>query len=245
VDAALNDPDAGYPPLGSGLSGVLAHRDAIRIVFSEAMDRDKTREAVRLSPQPGGPWFWLDDWVLLFLPETGYEAGKSYTLEIGDSAEDRGGNRLPPWGPLSFIARAAFLEAAVELAGDGTVLSGPDFSASEPRIVNLSPPFFRDYTFVVDFSGGVFAADREKLSAMEGFTVSCVFPPAAPSPVPAGWSWTGAGRFSVTFSGFTPGSAGKEYYYLLTLKGGPGGIRAGEGAVLRQDLSQLLRTGVP
>lgn len=245
VGAAANNPEEGFPSLGEGLPGVLAGRDAIRIVFSEAMDRDTTRDAVRLSPDPGGTWFWTDDRVLVFIPETEYEAGTAYTLEIGGSAEDLGGNRLHPWGPLSFTARTAFLDAAVELAGDGIVLAGPDFLHSGQLTVNLPPPFFRDYTFIVDFSGGVFAGDREKLSAMEGFTVSCVFPPAAPSPVPSNWAWTGDRRLTATFSGFSPGTAEKDYYYLLTLRGGPGGIRAGDGAVLRRDLSRLLKTGIP
>lgn len=243
--AAVNDPDTDYPSLGSGLTGTLSRRDAIRIEFSEAMARDKTREAVRLSPRPGGLWFWRNDRVLLFLPEAEYEAGKTYSLEIGDSGEDLRGNRLLPWGPVYFTPRTAFLEARVELAGDGIVLVGPDMSSSEARGINLSPPFFRDYTFIVTFSGGSFDTDKEKLSAMEGFSLSCIFPPAAPSPVPTGWSWTGNGRFSTTFSGFLPASPGRDYYYLLTLKGGSGGARAGSGAVLERHLSQLLKTEEP
>ena len=241
VEAALDDGSFLFPPAGD-VRDSLTHRDAIRITFSEAMDGRKTRDAVSLDPYTPGDWFWLDGMTLIFRPESGYIAGRPYSLSVGSSAEDAHGNGLAYFPPVSFIPDIALLDVSVEFAGDGIVLASGELSPSLPRDITLTPAG-SDYTFIITFTGGLFETNDEKLSAHEGIGISCVFPPAAPSPVPTGRSWTGDRRLSITWTGFSPGTDGREFYYLLTLRGGPDGVRTGEGNILPAGLEQLIRTG--
>ncbi len=242
VEAAVNDPGALFPPVGTDLSACLAFRDAIRITFSETMRREETRDAVGLSPRPPGVWHWLDGSTLLFLPETGYRAGQTYTLTAGPEAEDEAGNRLLPYPPLSFVPRIEPLLPEAELPGDGIVLRAEDFSAAVPLPVTLAPPGWTDCTFAVVFRGGSFDTREERLTVQQGVSVTCLFPPSAPDPHPVGWTWTAPDRVSFTFSGFLPSTDSRRYLYLLSLRGGPDGIVTDEGNILLRSLEQILET---
>ena len=244
VEAALNDRDS-FPSLGSDLSASLRYRDAIRITFSEPMDKEQTREAVNFSPSVPGDWFWWNDQVLIFCPSTGYEGGTLYTLSIDESAKDISENSLLPFSPLSFTPQIDSLHVTVELVEDTITLTEEECSSSQPVEIHPAPPTWTDYTLVVTFSGGYFQSDAEKLSVQTGIRFSCLFPPSAPSPIPLGFSWVGDNRLSITYTGFAPSSFSRQYYYLLVLNGGPSGIRATGGNFLRQDVSQLFVTGVP
>jgi len=242
VEAALNDPEALFPPVGGDLSHCLAFRDALRLTFSEAMKPQETRDAVSLAPEPPGSWHWLDRRTLIFRPQTGYRAGQTYTLTLGPQAEDLAGNRLAPVAPLSFVPRIELLTATLELAGDGLFLSDGEFSASEPRLISPPPPRWTDYTFIIRFHGGRFETREEKLAAQRGIVLRRLFPPSTPDPHPVGWSWPSPDRVSVTFSGFRPSPAAGGNHYLLHLRGGPEGISTGDGNMFPRSREQLLMT---
>jgi len=242
VEAALNDGET-FPPLGSDLEGLLRHRDPIRITFSEAMDQKKTRQAVRITPSLPGTWTWLEDRTLLFLPATGWERGVHYTLEVGAAAEDTSGNRILPFTPLTFHPHIEPLTVEILLVNDGVLFDGESCSPTRSRTLSLSPPTWSDYTLLFTFRGGSFPTDKEKLSVQKGIQLSCIFPPSSPSPIPQGYSWVGDTQLSISYTGLYPSTAQEEYLYLLTLKGGEGGIRTSEGNDLPKEFVQLLITG--
>lgn len=242
IEVALNDGEV-FPPLGSDLNGLLGYTDPIRITFSESMDQKRTSQAVRITPSLPGTWTWLADHLLLFLPTTGWEKGVYYTLEVGATAEDRSGNRILPFTPLTFTPRIEPLTVEILLVNDGVLMEGESCSPSQSRTLSLSPPTWSDYNLRFTFQGGSFPTDREKLSVQRGIQLSCIFPPSSPSPIPQGYSWVGDTQLSISYTGFSPSTPQEEYYYLLTLKGGEGGIRTSTGNGLSKDLVQLFVTG--
>ncbi len=245
VEAAVNDPLASFPALGTDLGSLLTAKDALRIVFSEPMDRE-SREAVRLSPDVAGSWYWIDgDRVLALSPSDFYVAGKSYTLEISSSAADKSGNKLLPFSPMVFTPATAFLGFRAEFAADGVVLREEEFSPSKPLVVTVDWPLSEDYTAAFVFSGGSFPTDEEKLAALEGISLSCIFPASTASPVAIGSSWTFGNRLVLTWTGLEPSSAAGERYYLLAVKGGVSGIRNASGNILRKTSCQLIVAKAP
>ena len=241
VEVALNDGET-FPPLGNNLEGLLRHKDPIRITFSEAMNQKKTRQAVRITPSLPGTWTWLEDRTLVFLPATGWEKGVRYTLEVGATAEDTSGNRILPYAPLTFTPHIDPLTVEILLVNDGVLFDGESCSPSQSRTLSLPPPTWSDYTLRFTFRGGSFPTDNEKLSVQKEIKLSCVFPPSSPSPIPQGYSWVGDTQLSISYTGFYPSTAQEEFYYLLTLQGGEGGIRTSAGNSLSKELVQLFVT---
>jgi len=245
LEAALNDPLAFFPALGTDLGSLLEGKDARRITFSEPMDRE-SREAVRLDPDVAGAWYWLDgDTVLVLSPSDFYVAGKSYTLDISSSAADKAGNKLIGSAPRVFTPATAFLGFRAEFAADGIPLREEDFSSSAPLAVTVNSPLSTDYPAAIVFSGGTFATNEEKLAAQNGVSLSCIFPASAASPVAIGASWTCGHRLVLTWTGLEPSSAAGERYYLLSVEGGVHGIRNASGNILRRTASQLIKARAP
>ena len=242
VEVALDD-GASFPALGPDLNTLLRYRDPIRITFSEPMDRGKTRSAVQILPSLPGTRTWLDDRVLLFIPSAGWETGVTYTLLVGNDAIDQAGNRLLPFTPFTFSPRIEPLAVEILLVEDGILLTEDACSPTQSRTLSLFPPSWSDYTFRFTFRGGSFLTDEEKLSAQRGIALSCIFPPSSPSPIPQGYSWVGGNQLSITYTGLAPSTDTEQYFYLLTLKAGAGGIRTSEGNSLRKDILQLFVTG--
>ncbi|MCX7787260.1 MAG: Ig-like domain-containing protein [Spirochaetes bacterium] len=242
VEVALDD-GVSFPPIGTDLDALLHALDPIRITFSEPMDTKKTRSAIRIIPALPGIWTWLDDRVLLFLPTVGWESGVSYTLQLGNSAEDCSGNPILPFTPLSFTPQMNPLTLEILLAEDGILLHGETCSPSQSIPLSLSPPAWSDYTFRFTFLNGSFLTDAEKLSVQKRIQLTCIFPPSAASPIPQGYSWVGGNQLSITYTGLSPSTITETYYYLLTLKGGDGGICTTTGRGLSKDLKQLFVTG--
>lgn len=67
---------------------------AIKIYFSEKMDKTSTEAAFSIDPQIEGVLTWEGEDVLVFQPSKRMETGKRYTVKIASSAMDLAGNRL-------------------------------------------------------------------------------------------------------------------------------------------------------
>lgn len=240
IKPAINDLKNNFPDLERDLSeaGCL---DAIKITFSEPMERDKTESAFSILPGIESRLFWTDNKRLVLVPESGFVMGYSYTLNIRKSAEDLWGNTLLNDLSVSFTPKTPSLKL-LELGGfteDGFPLS-PPFSGEIPVDIDTGlPP--HNYTFTFTFNLD-FSTDEEKLNAQRSVDIACIFPPEGGSPIRIGQSWTGHNRFSITFSGFTPSDVEKSYYYLLTIRGGEEGIKNKQGSFLLEDKEILLRT---
>jgi hypothetical protein len=242
VRPAFNDAQGLYPETGADLEGGVACRDALRVSFSEAMDRSSTAGAFTLTPPVTGSLAWLDDATLVFCPLTGYAAGTTYLLSFGSAAADAAGNPLAGLREMSFTPAVQTISVTTELVYDAVRIAPGEYSTGLAREIRTSV-VHGEYALVFEFAGARFDADSEKAAVQECIRLACLFPPAGVLDArPVGYSWTGDDRLSVTFAGLEVSTAAQSYYYLLSLRGGETGIRSDEGGLLEEDLEQLLLT---
>jgi len=237
---AFNDPPAGFPETGLSLEEGLDCRDAIRVLFSEGMDRTATGDGFSLAPAVSGQVHWLDDRTLVFAPEVGYQAGTSYTILLSDRVCDLCGNSLAGYTPASFAAGARRIAVTTTFLDDGTVIRPGEYTTVAPLTVLLGPA--GDCNLLFELAGGSFDTPGEKQGVLEAVTLVGVFPPSGvPAPELIGVSWEGDFRLSMTYAGLRLSTPAQAVYYLLRVRGGAAGVATEEGGMLEEDLEQLLR----
>jgi hypothetical protein len=242
IHPAFNDAQALYPETGADFAGGVTGDDALRIGFSEAMDRPSTAGAFSLTPPVAGSLVWLDDLTLVFCPLAPYAAGTTYLLCFGPTAADAAGNSLAGLREMAFTPAVQPVSVTTVLVYDAVRIEPGDYSTAVAREIRTSA-VHGEYELVFEFAGANFDADSEKAAVQESIRLACLFPPAgALDTRPVGYSWTGGERLSVTFSGLEVSTPAQSYYYLLSLRGGETGIRSEEGGMLEADLEQLLVT---
>ena len=245
VSAALNDFATRYPVLGTSLDTFLGPVDAVRIDFSEEMDRDSVESAVRIVPDNIDSPRWIDDTVIAFPPRERWEHGVEYVLYFEDDVSDSSGNVMVPVEPIRFTpATPAPLDVHVEFTRDISLGSLPlgAFSEDQPVSINVNPPAAEEYTFQLTFSGGSFESDSEKESIISEINVSSVFPSTIGSPVMTGVSWSTDSVITITFSGFKSSTPAQSNYYALEIGTSGESVIATNGARMPQAGRQLLRT---
>lgn len=242
VSPAFNDAQLLYLETGAELASGVGPTDALRVRFSEAMDRSATAEALALSPAVGGSLLWLDDSTLVFSPLGGYAPGTSYLLSFGPSAVDLAGNPLAGARSVSFTPAAQEISVCTDLVYDGVRIEPGQYSTVAAREIRVSAAHGQ-YEFVFEFTGGHFDEDGEKAAVQECIRLDCLFPlSGASDPWPLGYSWTADDRLSVTYAGLGVSTPAQSYYYLLSLRGGESGVQSSEGNRMEEDVEQLLTT---
>ena len=129
---------------------------------------------------------------------------------------------------------------------DGIRLDPGDYSTATALEIQPYPIVSTaDYEFLFRFFGSLFETNSEKYSVQEAISLVCVFPDSGVShPVATGYSWMGNTVLSVTYSELQPSTLNQTVYYMLRIRGGPGGIDSDEGSRLAEDLEQLLLSAV-
>jgi len=244
VAGSSGDRTLDFPPLSEDLQN-LACDQALRIRFSEPMDRDSAERAFSLTPSLPGDLYWSEDpfqpgWEdLVFLPRDGFEMSREYRLMISSAALARTGIGMRSDFVMDFSARIGELSlSSLEcLSYGGFTLNsfGTDRAFDLPAgPVSPFSLIFR-FTFSKPFTG-----DREKQTVQDGLKFSEVFSTGG-SPSAGLFSWADDHTMSVLYTGFNADS-NSEYYYLLELPGGIGGIMTGDGSFFREDIRQLFRS---
>ncbi|MDC7235567.1 MAG: hypothetical protein PQJ58_20250 [Spirochaetales bacterium] len=225
-----------FPWVSDNLDTLLESQ-GIRIRFSEAMDRDSCEGAFSIEPPLAGDFFWTEG-DLVFLPDSGFQSGQSFRLQISTRAESTGGIAMETPYVRDF---SPFIEA-VELitlecsSAEGFELS--TFSTTEAVDLPVEAPYPSELLFHFTFSVP-FSADSEKQAVQDALSFYEVFGSGS-SPAAGMYSWSSDFRMTVLFSGFAP-EPEREQYFLMTLAGGPGGISNSKGSVMKQTVSQLFR----
>ncbi len=242
TETAMRDIASSFPALSQDLDSI-KYNDAIKIVFSEDMDKESTESAFSIEPYTAGRKMWIGKKTLIFLPETFWRWEEKYRLSISSSAESENGITLAEKYSESFTADISelHLSSLDGKADDGFPISS--FSESSFMEITTDPVAPYTYNFIFNFSES-FASDNDKLKAQDSTNISCVFPPDGTSPFPRKYIWLSDTSLSVEYSGFTPYNSisNIHYYYLLKIKGGAGGIINSMGSYLSEDIKQLLRT---
>lgn len=242
AETALRNISLAFPPLSSDLNSI-KYNDALRIVFSQDMNTEKTNNAFSIDPYTAGRKIWIDKTTLVFMPEKFWKWEDTYNISISASAESENGIRLAGEYLQEFSPdiNALVLASLDGKTGDGFPVNS--FSESSFIEIETDPVAPHTYTFTLTFSE-MFASETEKSRAQDSLNISCIFPPDGISPFPVMYSWLSDFALTVKYSGFTPFDAGSNihYYYLLKIKGKDSGIFTDSGSYLSGDIKQLLRT---
>lgn len=241
-----------FPVLGTDLN-YLMYTDAIRICFSETMDKASVEDAFSLDPSCAGSLFWIDNPSaeypdradLVFIPETGYEMDQSYLLKIDESACDVSQTQFGTTYRESFTPNIPVIElSSIEgsAAGDSFTLNNGDYSTVTAQSIHSSEPSPFKYTFSFTFSS-VFSSDAEKAAVQDEISISEIFSSDG-SPSPVLYAWPDNYTCVVTYENFTESSTA-EHYYLIEVSGGSSGVRNNAGSYLPETIEQLLVVPIP
>ena len=210
--------------------------DAIRIGFSEAMERATVEDALTITPSVSATLVWPTDRMLLVRPSTQFAIGRSYYLTISDEARDRHANPLTAGLVVRFrLADDHLRLLRINLPDDRQL---EQFATAMPLEIEPRNPLVNDYTLQLDFSRP-FVRDDEKSAALRHITVRNLTRNGLPSVGRRGFNWIGDSSLTITYYDVAPSSAEVRNYLLLTLRGGPNGLRDSRGGYLERDIEQL------
>jgi hypothetical protein len=246
VEPGLNNPSQLYPATGYGLKEAVGLNEVLRIRFSEEMDTAVTADALSLQPTIPTERYWIDGSCLVVVPADTFEADTEYLLDFSDSASDRAGNAISLPEPIRFVTIAGEIEVSTEFIQDAVKLGPGEYSTASALEIRPYPvSSSADYELLIHFTGTRFDSNAEKYAAQEAISLVCIFPDiGVANPVATGYSWMAEQVLGVTYSELEPSSADQRVYYLLRIRGGPGGLSTDDGHRLAQDLEQLLVTAV-
>ncbi len=226
------------------LSESPSYSQGIRIGFSMTMDREETEKAFSLSPSLAGELCWIStagSTDLAFIPDEGFDMGCSYTLTLASSARSQSEIEMEEDFVKVFVPDIPLLTlTSLECVSPGG-FTLYEYNNILPQDLPVKTPSPYDLLFRFRFSTP-FSTDREKQCVQEGITLSECFSSGG-SPRSGFYAWESDSILTILYTGFQADSS-SEYYYVLKLAGGPGGIRNGDGGYLKEDIRQLLRVPV-
>ena len=203
VCTVLND-GIEFPIIQSGLNGITS-QDAIKIIFSDDMNREKTEDALSVIPHIQGRIYWASDSVLLFIPETDWEYDTKYNMVVSTAAESRKGLSLKDNFEICFTPD---ISKQLLMRIDGKKSDGFPISTyrSEQEIeidVGTEQDPENMYTFGFILSNNLETV-LEKEAFFAGITLKSLFPPGIPNPKVVSQFWTEDDMVYVTYTGFIP-----------------------------------------
>jgi hypothetical protein len=242
IEPAFNLPAQLYPETGGSLEEYIDLECALRVAFSEAMEQTSTEAALFLDPPVSVILVWLDALTLVLVPEVGFAPDTDYLLDFTAEAVDLVGNPLDVFEPVRFRTISGLIEVSTELVHDGIILGPEDYGTASGIEIEPYPITSNyDYTFVFNFTGAVFDSNTEKMVVQKAISLICIFPDdGLGNPTATGFSWTADSRLSITYSDLQPSTNAQCIYYLLCIRGEPGGVGTDGGKRLEKDLEQLL-----
>ncbi|QEN07243.1 hypothetical protein EXM22_04295 [Oceanispirochaeta crateris] len=245
VGSCSRDLSGGFESLEADLTN-LAVDQALRIRFSQAMDHISTENALSLSPSLAGDFFWQEDPQrpgiedLIFLPEDRFVMSQSYRLGLATSARGNTGIQMTSDFILIFTPNLEELAlTCMECLSYGG-FSLNDFSSDTSYDLPAGPVSPFSLTFRFTFSRP-FISDREKQEVQNSLKIYEIFSSGG-SPQAGLFSWSSDYSMTVLFNGFNADNE-QEYYYMIELPGGEGGIINDEGSFLPSPVRQLFRIG--
>jgi len=246
IKPAFNLPAQLYPETGGSLEEQIDLERVLRVAFSEAMEQSGTEAALILDPPVSAILVWLDGLTLVLVPDVGFAPDTEYLLDFTAEAVDLVGNPLSNFESVGFRTISGLIEVSTELVHDGIILGPEDYTTATGIEIEPYPITSNyDYTFAFDFTGAVFDSNSEKMAVQEAISLICLFPyDGVVNPIATGFSWTADNRLSITFSDLQASTSAQCIYYLLCIRGDPGGVGTDDGRRLEKDLEQLLIAAV-
>jgi hypothetical protein len=211
---ALSDWQAGFPPLGTDLDSI-GPADALKIGFSEPMDRGSVEAGLSLFPEPAGHRSWISDTDYVIVPELGWESGTEYHLTLGPPGADTAGNPLDGETHRRFTPCFSVwaLEEIRPRPADGPALRS--FSTVDPLVI--TPTLYGgDYTFRLLFSQPA-PSEGIKNTVQRRISLRPLYPNTLPSPRITGLSWPDPRTLTLSLTGFERSGPSRRCFYSLEI----------------------------
>ena len=233
--------------IASDLSG-LKRDQALRVSFSQPMDHGNTESAFTLMPSLAGDFFWCEDPMrpgvddLVFLPRDGFLMSQTYKLCIDSSAMGKSGISMDSDFQIDFVPdlEEMSLLSLECLSYGGFILNCYNDASSYDLPAGPVSPFSLSFRFIFSVP---FSSDAEKQIVQSKLKIYEIFSTGG-SPQAGLFSWSDDYTMTVLFSGFNTGAA-SDFYYILELPGGEGGIINRNGSFFPSDIRQLFRVHQP
>lgn len=220
----------------SDLDNLLSSQ-ALRIKFSERMNKEKTESALSFTPSLAGECYWIDN-DLVFLPKDLFTSSQDFRLELTKDAESFNGITMAENYILDFQPAIPSIELiSLECSSTGGFILNEfsDNVAYELPVQAVSP---FDLYFHFTFSSP-FTSDMEKQNVQDKLRLYEIFSSGG-SPRAALFSWINDYRMTAIYSNFLADTS-SDYYYLMELSGGKQGISTSEGSYMEETITQLFQ----
>ncbi|TVR05589.1 MAG: hypothetical protein EA403_02175 [Spirochaetaceae bacterium] len=216
---------------------------AIRIRFSQPMDRTTVERAWRLEPSIAGGFRWPDADTVVFVPSAPFEPDLTYRVTLSSQASDVDGNRIAGAFEQAFSPTDAGLTLSRLLVSGSpdpiTEFPGAGSVALDPS----APPYFA-MLFQFEFSHP-FRSLAEKHAVVHALSMMRLLPGGQASPTAVQYGWITDRVLSVSYHGFHPPGSNEQGLFLLRIPGGPSGIQATGGHRLGTDVEVLFHMEGP
>ncbi|MEX1051893.1 MAG: Ig-like domain-containing protein [Patescibacteria group bacterium] len=116
-------------------SSVLPTIDEVKVVFSEAMERDSVLSHLAISPVPSGQWQWVDDLTAIYLINETLPIDTQYTLTIAQGAKAQSGSFVESDQVFSFGT-----VGALHVAGSSPRNGASGISITNPIEITFDQP---------------------------------------------------------------------------------------------------------
>jgi hypothetical protein len=210
---------------------------AVVIRFSHPMDRSATETAFSVYPHVPGRRLWPDPGILVYVPDTGFDASLTYRVRVGTSARSAFGVHLQ--SPLD--AGVSFADDILTVEWIDGVPYSPAYPIQSP-FDHLEPirfetgEFPHSHTFRIRFNKP-FEDPDTRHRVIHQIRLQGVFPESLPSPRPVMLAWSDNRTAVITFEGFS--SSPGQRFYSLVIPGGPFGVSTERGETMEEDLRVL------
>lgn len=214
---------------------------AVRIEFSEPMNADTVRTAVRFEPTLSGFTDVISPTTIVFIPDKPPTSGVPYTFIVSADAADVAGLRLGADHREVFVPPVSPLSVGFIRTGGGQTASPPYASETPPsgsglEVALVAPD--NTLTLTIHFSDQFDVTVRA--AAVDLVTLTGFFPASTFDPDLRSVSWTSPYEVSLTWEGLTKSFPTAPCLYLLTLEGGSGGIVNDAGHFLAENVQLIL-----
>jgi hypothetical protein len=217
---------------GLPLDGTLLEQQAVGFIFSKPMDETSVRGGITFYPHVNGYMVKATDVSFIFVPEERYRLQKQYRITIAKTVCDTSG--LPLFeDTLCFFTTINNYLTVTEVRFDDT-----DVMPTDGSICDFTVPALNNIRTKITFETAIPASLRKK--ATDSVSLQALFPLSAANPVLISSFWDDSG-VTLTWQGFTKTTASIEYFYIMTVKGGDGGVINGAGEYLEEDVCVVFR----
>ena len=210
---------------------------AIRIQFSQPMDRASVERAWRVEPSVAGSFRWPDAKTVVFVPAAPFEPDLIYQLTLVSQAADIDGNRIAE----AFNQAVSPTETGLRLvrlliSGSPDVIT--EFATASSVLLYPSVPPYYAMLLQLEFSHP-FRSSAEKQTVMQTLSMTRLLPGGQSSPTAVQYGWITDRALSISYHGFSPPESNEQALYLLRIPGGTSGIRTSGGHRMTTDVEVL------